>query len=130
MGHVPITHISPEYLQRLESIDVEADSDDEKGDQSETAEDLVMKDAVPTLDDIFSVGQYLRAVVTALLAAGETSTVNLGKTRDDAEKASKRIELSLFPERLNSQIGVKDLAPGFVSGAWQNWNSELNLCIP
>ena len=108
-GHVPITNISPELTHALEKMDVDSSAGEEDEEEEEKAA------GVPELGDLFTVGQYLRCVVTAVHAAGTTEGGMLGKSRDATEKASRRVELSLNPEQVNENVAKADLKPGFVS---------------
>jgi len=112
MGHVPITQVTSQLTSRLESMheqdepsDIESVDDEESDSQTE----------VPDLFQLFHVGQYVRAVVTNVHAPGATNVSGIGKSRDDAAKASRRIELSLVPKTVNSGVLKADLKPGFVS---------------
>jgi len=112
MGHVPITQVTSQLTSRLESMheqdepsDIESVDDEESDSQTE----------VPDLFQLFHVGQYVRAVVTNVHASGATNVSGIGKSRDDAAKASRRIELSLVPKTVNSGVLKADLKPGFVS---------------
>jgi rRNA biogenesis protein RRP5 len=68
------------------------------------------------LFDLFRPGQYLRCVVTDSHAAGTTKIVaGAGRARDEVEKASRRVELSLIPEQVNQGVVKTDLKSGFVS---------------
>lgn len=109
-GHIPITHISTQLTKRLESMEKESedsmDIDDEEQDSLR----------VPGLFEIFQIGQYVRAVVTAVRPAGVTTghIIGLRRKLDEVERACQRIELSLVPEKINAGVAKGDLAPGFV----------------
>lgn len=113
-GHVPITQITSQLTKRLESTDDPEDEevDDDNSDGSTQ---------VPDLTDLFHVGQYVRAVVISTHAPGTTDVVGLGRVRDDAIKASRRVELSLLPEKVNTGVRKVDLKVGYVSLS-QRWN--------
>lgn len=116
-AHVPITNISIQFTEYLERVDTEAlESGSEEGDEGSDNEET--KEGVPELSDMFAVGQYVRAVVTAVHAPGATDISGIGKSRDDIIKASKRVELSLVPERVNSGVQKSDLKAGFVSSQY------------
>ncbi|EEB93793.1 hypothetical protein MPER_07509 [Moniliophthora perniciosa FA553] len=84
----------------------EDDSDSENGGNSDSG--------VPELSEIFSLGQYVRTAVTALHAAGTTGDVSgISKSRDETARASRRVELSLVPERVNAGVQKSDLKAGF-----------------
>ncbi|KDR85384.1 hypothetical protein GALMADRAFT_234227 [Galerina marginata CBS 339.88] len=110
-AHVPITNISSQFTERLERLD---DEDNSASDEDEDhQEEESMKAGVPELADIFRVGQYIRGVASAVHQPGTGDNSGVGKSRDEISKASKRIELSLIPERVNSGIQKSDLKPGF-----------------
>ncbi|KAK0208872.1 hypothetical protein DFS33DRAFT_480538 [Desarmillaria ectypa] len=104
-GHVPITNVSSQLTSLLEKTENEDEDDEESNSENGVR--------VPSLFDIFREGQYVRAVVTALHAPGHTDIVGIGRTRDDAVRASKRVELSLYPEKVNAGVKKTDLVPGF-----------------
>jgi rRNA biogenesis protein RRP5 len=52
--------------------------------------------------------------VSAVHAPGTTDVSGVGKSRDENIKASKRVELSLIPERVNTGVQKSDLKQGFV----------------
>lgn len=111
-GHVPITGISPQFTARLERME---DEDFESMIEEEFEDAQNPPDSMPELADLFSVGQYVRAVVTTVHAPGATDVSGIGRTRDETSRASKRVELSLSPEAVNSNVKKDDLKPGFVS---------------
>ncbi len=102
----PITNVSPQLTSLLEKTENEDEEDEESNSESGLH--------VPSLSDIFREGQYVRAVITALYAPGHTDIAGIGRTRDDAVRASKRVELSLYPEKVNAGVKKTDLIPGFV----------------
>ena len=107
MGHIPITQVSNQLTQTLEGLgndDEEARSEDEDAEEGGN---------VPDLTSLFEVGQFVRAVVTAVRPSGASAN-ELGRSRDEAEKASKRVELSLLPAQVNDGVSKSDLVPGFV----------------
>lgn len=106
LGHIPITQVSTQFTSLLEAADGSSDEDDEESPSSD----------IPDLRDMFEVGQYLRAVVTAVKPPG-TSDTTFGHARDALEKSSRRIELSTVPEYVNEGMTKADLQPGVVSFA-------------
>lgn len=111
-AHVPITNISTQYtelLERMESHDFETNSEED----GEKEEDRQSKLQVPELSDMFKLGQYVRAVVSAVHPAGASDTSGIGRLRDEPSRASKRVELCLIPERVNLGVQKSDLKPGF-----------------
>lgn len=110
-AHVPITNISAQFtelLERMESQEFETnlEEDDEE-------EERQSKLQVPELSEMFKVGQYVRAVVSAVHPPGASDTSGIGRSRDDASRASKRVELCLIPERVNFGVQKSDLKSGF-----------------
>lgn len=107
-AHVPITQITSQLSERLESTN-DAEDAELDDDQSESS------NQVPGLTNLFYVGQYVRAVVITTHAPGTTDAAGLGRVRDDAIKASRRVELSLLPEKVNTGVRKVDLKVGYVS---------------
>ncbi|KAI0314775.1 nucleic acid-binding protein [Amylostereum chailletii] len=127
-GHIPITQISSELTRSLETMDVDEAEDEEDGDEDRPP-------AVPDLSDIFQPGQYVRCIVSAMHAHGSTDGVpGTGRTRDEVEKASRRVELSLLPEQVNEGVVKADLKPGYTMSASvksiEDHGYILNLGIP
>lgn len=110
-AHVPITHITSEFTSRLDTMN----EDQESSDEEEDDEDSPSGSRLPGLADIFREGQFIRAVVSAIHPAGSSDVLGIGRTRDDVQKASRRIELSLQPEKVNEGVVKSDLNKGFVS---------------
>jgi len=110
-GHVPITQISTHFTHILEAID-----EDEELSDAELDNELTPK-RVPDLFDIFHPGQYVRAVVTAVHSPGSTDAIGIDRTRDETVKASRRVELSLSPDKVNDGVQKTDLRPGFTLSA-------------
>jgi rRNA biogenesis protein RRP5 len=111
-GHIPITNITSQLTSRLEALEQES----ERGDSQDEDEDN-QKSSVPELFELFHPGQYLRTVVTTVHAPGATADVAglAQRARDEVEKASRRVELSLVPERVNADLTKSDIKAGFVS---------------
>lgn len=107
-AHVPIAQVSAQLTHTLENMeDVEMNSSDDDEEESSSSD-------VPDLIELFQPGQYVRAVVTAVHPPGATDVSGLRRARDEVQKASRRIELSLVPEKVNAGIKKTDLRPGFV----------------
>ncbi|KAK0246373.1 hypothetical protein EDD85DRAFT_966662 [Armillaria nabsnona] len=125
-GHVPITNVSSQLTSLLEKTENEDEEDEESNSESGLH--------VPSLSDIFREGQYVRAVITALHAPGHTDIAGIGRTRDDAVRASKRVELSLYPEKVNAGVKKTDLIPGFTLTAevrsLEDHGYQLGLGVP
>lgn len=112
-GHIPITQISSEFMTLLEKIDESADEEDEESEDEGGTSKRQQK--IPDLVDLFRPGQYLRAVVTGVNASGTTDNFGSGRPKDNSQRVSRRVELSVEPHKVNAGIVVKDLTPGFVS---------------
>jgi rRNA biogenesis protein RRP5 len=108
LGHVPITQISAHLTHILETMDEDEDSSEAESDNEPKQQ------RAPDLFEIFRPGQYVKAVVTAVHAAGSTNMPGIGRTRDETVKASRRVELSLSPDKVNDGVQKSDLRPGFV----------------
>lgn len=124
LGHIPITNISPQFTQRLEQMDQDedmepSDSEDEEDEESSP------KGGLPDLGQMFSVGQYVRAAVTAVFQGGASDPSGLYRSRDELTKLCKRVELSLAPNLVNEGVKVEDLKSGFVS-----FLRTLHLSLP
>lgn len=121
-AHVPITQISSQLTHILENEDdAEEHSDEEEEEDSASL--------VPDLFEIFQPGQYVRAVVSAVHQPGSTDAAGLGRARDEVQKASRRVELSLVPEKVNEGVAKADLLAGFVSVYHHEGGLELILSI-
>jgi rRNA biogenesis protein RRP5 len=120
-GHVPITNISSQLSIRLEALD--DDDDDERNSQRSSADEQDAdeneasgKDQLPELLDMFRPGQYVCASVVAVHSAGTSAVMTgiAGRPKDEVEKASRRVELSLVPALVNESIAKADIKPGLV----------------
>ncbi|KAF7799308.1 hypothetical protein EIP86_010540 [Pleurotus ostreatoroseus] len=109
MAHVPITNISSQLTHILESM---GEDEDMSADESDDEDDSAHNSRVPELFEIFRPGQYVRAVVTAVHTQGSTDSMGFTRSRDEAYKASGRVELSLLPEKVNEGLAKIDLKPG------------------
>jgi rRNA biogenesis protein RRP5 len=109
-AHVPITNVSSQLTALLESIEQEDEESEEEDDEGRPR-----KSRVPTLFEIFQEGQYIRAVVSAVHAHGSTDISGVLKSRDEVVRASRRVELSLLPEKVNSGVQKSDLSVDFAS---------------
>lgn len=112
-GHIPITQISSEFTTFLEKID-ESTDEEEEGEEGDV-DTSKSQHKIPDLGDIFSPGQYLRAIVTEVHAPGTTNNSGVGRPKNDSQRVSRRVELSVEPHKVNAGVAVKDLTPGFVS---------------
>lgn len=109
-GHIPITQISDQLNAVLDST-AEADSDDSEVDVGDL--DQSSSSRMPELSDMFKVGQYVRTVVQSVYAAGSKDNSILGHSREDHVRASRRVELSIMPTKLNAGVQKVDLSTGF-----------------
>jgi rRNA biogenesis protein RRP5 len=116
LGHIPITNISPQFTQRLEQMD--QDEDMEPSDSEDEDAEGSPKLGLPELGQMFAVGQYVRAAVTAVFQGGASDPSGLYKSRDELAKLCKRVELSLSPNLVNEGVKVDDLKSGFVSSPY------------
>lgn len=112
-AHVPLTNISTQLTALLEGAEESAEELSESEEEEE--DERISRPSVPTLSDLFHEGQYVRGVVTAVYAHGSTDLSVIAKSRDEMVKSSRRVELSLVPERINAGIQKADLKKGFVS---------------
>ena len=110
-GHIPVTQISSQFTALLERIE---ENTDEEDDESEGEDETSKQHKLPDLADIFTPGQYLRAIVTEVHAPGTTDSLGVGRPKDNSQRASRRVELSIEPHKVNGGIAMKDLTPGFV----------------
>jgi rRNA biogenesis protein RRP5 len=84
VGYVPLTAVSDKLNERLEKL-LKEDGDIEDNEEGDF-EDV-------HLEDMFTVGQYLRACITA--------------TTDDSARARKRLELSIDPKLVNKGLSKR-----------------------
>lgn len=110
LAHIPITNISPQLTQALETMDDDRSSTHSEEDDEE--EDG--KPGIPDLLEIFRPGQYVRAVVSAVHAQGSTDFAGFSRSRDETHKASRRVELSLLPGKVNEGVVKSDFKQGYV----------------
>lgn len=123
-AHVPITNISVQFTELLESMESQ---DFETNLEEDGEEEEQLKLRVPELSDMFKVGQYVRAVVSAVHPPGASDTSGVGRSRDEASRASKRVELCLIPERVNFGVPKSDLKLGFVRITFLKRQSSTKL---
>lgn len=114
LGHIPITNITAEYTARLEALHQDESDSEYEGTSSETGDERI-----PGLEDLFIVGQWLNCIVVESKALTGNSIVG-GREGDENVRASRKIELSTEPEKLNEGIAKADLTTGFVRGVRTN----------
>ncbi|KAI0095104.1 nucleic acid-binding protein [Irpex rosettiformis] len=115
LAHVPVTNVTTQLTQLLENVDEDVSMTSDESDDEGAGPSC--KPRIPELFEIFHPGQYVRSVVTAVHATGSTDALGLWKARDDAHKASRRVELSLIPEKVNTGVVKADLKPGLTISA-------------
>ena len=121
-GHVPITQISTQFTTLLEHFDAQAD--DMNVDESDEDKE---EQGTPDIFEMFHVGRYVRTVVMDVHPAGVSDINGVTKSRDDLVKTSKRVELSLVPEKVNAGVQKADLRGGFVRITKFSPEFSLNL---
>lgn len=104
LGHIPITNVSRQWTEALEALadEDEEDEDAERGD-------------MPELHGVFIPGQFVRAIISVVKPQGTTDGRVSTHLKDNLEKASRRVELSLIPDQVNSGVSKTDLVKGMVS---------------
>jgi rRNA biogenesis protein RRP5 len=123
IGHIPIHKVTAELNTAMEKL---MDRDDKSIDEDASGDEDENENDIPNLDEIFQSGQYVRAIVTAVHPHGitvapatsvdsEAGAIALGKPKNELEKASRRVELSVQPVQVNKGITSRDLVVGFVS---------------
>ena len=114
LAHVPITNISSQLTELLEKMEEVEESEPEESDDEQ-----VRNPRIPNLFEIFHEGQYIRSVVAAVRAHGSSDISGLSKSRDEAARASRRVELSLLPEKVNAGVQKSDLKQDFASATFE-----------
>ncbi|KAG8918796.1 rRNA biogenesis protein rrp5 [Tulasnella sp. 417] len=110
-GHVPITSISPTYSALLDK-EAASSSEDGKMDQDEPSI------FAAELSEMYSVGGFVRVVVTHVHAEGEKARPQLGeRPSNDEEWQCGKIELSLVPQKVNEGLTQDDLVSGVMVSA-------------
>ncbi|GAA6018426.1 hypothetical protein JCM11491_006993 [Sporobolomyces phaffii] len=112
LAHVPITNLSSEFTQRLEAAGEESESESEQDEDSDEDSDdddePRAKSALPGLPSLFKAGQWISAVVTASKPADSKQKLG-GREGDENVRTSRRVELSLEPEKVNEGVAKGDL---------------------
>ncbi|OCF37082.1 rRNA biogenesis protein RRP5 [Kwoniella heveanensis CBS 569] len=107
LAHVPITEISntlTALLNAEEAMSTSAKSDDDEESESESA--------VPDLAQLFVPGQYFPAKVLTLYPTASQSFVSQYPVTETIRLAA-RVEVTLVPEKVNSEVAKKDLEKGY-----------------
>jgi len=110
LAHIPITNISPEYTKRLEASADDSASDDSDDDSDD--EDGAASKRLPELPSLFKEGDWVSGVVVATKSADARTKLG-GREGDENVRASRRVELSLEPEKVNEGVARGDLKTGF-----------------
>ncbi|SGZ52400.1 CIC11C00000000250 [Sungouiella intermedia] len=92
LGQIPITAISKEVSAMIEKYEASQESDDESDDEGSGS--LNFKPEFPKLNELFTIGQWLRAQVTP------------------SDEKTKRITLSIEPKVVNASVEEDDLTTG------------------
>ncbi|KAK9455521.1 hypothetical protein V1511DRAFT_497972 [Dipodascopsis uninucleata] len=99
-GYIPMTKISDEVSEKLETLQNEIENDDQEDDENDDSETKLSSGDVPDLQKYFKVGQWLRGAVS------ERKGTNL------ESRNKKHIELSIKPEDVNTIAGPDDIVKG------------------
>ena len=127
LGHVPITQISSQMTSVLEAAEAESTGEVESDAEEDTPNDRDL----PDLTELFRIGEFVRAFVTLVKPPGTTDGRVFGHYRDEMEKASRRVELSLIPDQVNVGVAKTDLNRGFVSYANKRKGAKvINVHLP
>ncbi|KAK4705134.1 rRNA biogenesis protein RRP5, partial [Phenoliferia sp. Uapishka_3] len=110
LAHIPITNISTEYTTRLEASG--ESSDEEESEEESDEEEEGKSSGLPGLNKIFKEGQWVSAIVMESKANDSKAKLG-GREGDENVRASRRVELSLEPEKVNEGIARGDLRAGF-----------------
>ncbi|GAA5904744.1 Rrp5p [Sporobolomyces salmoneus] len=111
LAHIPITNLSNEFTKRLEAAGEDSESEsEEESDEEESDEDdePSSKSALPGLPSLFKAGQWVSAVVVASKAADSKQKLG-GREGDENVRTSRRVELSIEPEKVNEGVAKGDL---------------------
>jgi rRNA biogenesis protein RRP5 len=103
LAHVPITEISRTLTDLLRAEEEESDGSDDGSDDSSSAPDLLA---------LFQPGQYVLAKVMTLYPTASQSFISQYPISETNRLASK-VELSLIPEKVNSEVAKADVGAGF-----------------
>ncbi|WFD36368.1 rRNA biogenesis protein rrp5 [Malassezia cuniculi] len=95
VGHVPVTHISSAFSERMQQA-------------------LDEDEPVPELRDMYTPGQWVCACVENIQPAGARRQWGLGRESGEYERDSQRVRLSMDPTVVNAVIAAADIAPGLV----------------
>ncbi|ODO00747.1 rRNA biogenesis protein RRP5 [Cryptococcus wingfieldii CBS 7118] len=106
LAHVPITEVSNTLTQLLRAEE-DAAMEDEEEDESDD------ESSAPDLAQLFVPGQYVPAKVLTLYPTASQSFVSQYPVTETTRLAA-RVELTLIPEKVNSEVAKKDLEKGYL----------------
>lgn len=112
LAHVPITEISS-TLTKLLSAEQDAMSVDGESDAEEDKEEEDEKSGAPELSQLFAPGQYFTAKVLNLFPTASQSFISQYPITETTRLAA-RLEATLVPEKVNSEVAKADFAAGYV----------------
>ncbi|GAA5875823.1 hypothetical protein JCM1840_003525 [Sporobolomyces johnsonii] len=110
LAHIPITNLSPEFTARLEAAGEDSSDDSESESEEEDSDDdePSSKSHLPGLPSLFKEGQWVAAAVVASKPADSKLKLG-GREGDETVRSSRRVELSLEPEKVNEGVAKGDL---------------------
>jgi rRNA biogenesis protein RRP5 len=111
LAHVSITEIST-TLTKLLSVEQDAMSVSEDEHDNEDEEEEDKPESAPDLAALFRPGQYFPAKVLTLYPTASQSFISQYPVTETTRLAS-RVEVTLIPEKVNSDVGKQDLTEGF-----------------
>ena len=108
LAHVPITEISIKLtsLLEVEEEDLPSEDDENDGGSSSSA-------SPPDLAQLFRPGQYFPAKVVQSFPTASQSFISQYPVSETTRLAA-RTEMTLVPEKINSEISKEDLKPGYL----------------
>lgn len=110
LAHVPITEISSTLTALLaaEQAAMDVDDDEEADDEGGNGEK-----SAPELSQIFVPGAYYPARVIATYPTASQAFISQYPLTETTKLAA-RVEMTLMPEKVNSEVAKADLIKGFV----------------
>ncbi|EIW71695.1 hypothetical protein TREMEDRAFT_27162 [Tremella mesenterica DSM 1558] len=103
LAHVPITEISTTLTRLLSAEEAMSVSEDEEEEDSSSA---------PDLGSLFTPGQYFPAKVLTVFPTASQSFASQYPPSETTRLAA-RVEMTLVPEKVNSDVASVDLSPGY-----------------
>lgn len=102
LAHVPITEISNTLTDLLRAEEEDSEGSDDGSDSS----------SAPDLLTLFQPGQYVLAKVLTLYPTASQSFISQYPV-SETNRLAARVELSLMPEKVNSEIAKADVGVGY-----------------